>query len=57
MQRSLRVVLGIEGEVETGLRQRQGKQFALAGLSSIKRMEGYVAIYIWEHQQGMCRTR
>jgi len=57
MQRRLGVMFGIEGDVEIGMRQGEAKQLALAGLSSIKRMEGYVTIYIWEHQQGMCRTR
>ena len=31
MQRSIRVVLGIEDDVEPGLDQRQAKQLALAG--------------------------
>ena len=31
MQRSIRVVLGIKDDVETGLRQREAKEFALAG--------------------------
>ena len=30
MQRGFRVVLRIEGDIETGLRQRQAKEFALA---------------------------
>jgi hypothetical protein len=30
MECRLRVVLGIEGDIETGLRQREAKQFALA---------------------------
>ena len=57
MQRRLGVMFGIEGDVKTGLRQSEAKQLALAGLSSIKRMEGHVTIFIWKHQQGMCRTR
>jgi hypothetical protein len=31
MERRFRVMLGIERHVETGLRQREAKQFALAG--------------------------
>ena len=31
MERRLRVMLGIEGNIEAGLFQRQAKQFALAG--------------------------
>jgi hypothetical protein len=31
MERRLRVILDIEGNIETGLGQRQAKQFALAG--------------------------
>jgi hypothetical protein len=30
MERRLRVVLGIEGDIEAGLRQREAKQFAFA---------------------------
>ena len=30
MERRLRVVLGIEGDIETGLRQPEAKQFAFA---------------------------
>ena len=31
MECRLRVLLGIEGDIEIGLRQREAKQFALAG--------------------------
>jgi hypothetical protein len=31
MQRGLRVVLGVESDIEFGLSQSQAKQFALAG--------------------------
>ena len=31
MERGLRVMLGIEGDIETGLRERQTKQLAFAG--------------------------
>jgi hypothetical protein len=31
MQRRLGVMFGIEGDVEIGMRQREAKQFALAG--------------------------
>ena len=44
MEGHFRVMLRIQRDIETGLRQHQTKQFSLAGLSSIKRMEGYVTI-------------
>jgi hypothetical protein len=45
MQRSLSVILGIEGNINAGSRQRQAKEFALAGVASIKRMEGASPLY------------
>jgi hypothetical protein len=57
MQCSLSVMLGIEGNINAGSRQCQAKEFALAWLSWIKRIEEYVTIYIGGGQQGMCRDR
>jgi hypothetical protein len=35
----LRVLLGVERNIESGLSQREAKQFAFAGLFSINKME------------------
>jgi len=57
MQRSIRVVLGIEDDIETGLRERQAKQFALAGAVFDQEDGGMCHHYIKGHEQGMCRAR
>jgi hypothetical protein len=44
MQRGLSVMLDIEGNINAGSRQRQAKEFTLAGVASIKKMEGCVTI-------------
>ena len=57
MQRSIRVVLGIEDDIETSLDQCQAKQFALAGAVFDQEDGGVRHHYIGGYQQGMCRAR
>jgi len=55
-ERRLRVVLGIEDDIETGLDQRQAKQLALAWAVFDQEDGGMCHHYIRGHQQGMCQA-
>jgi hypothetical protein len=57
MQRGIRVVLGIEDDIETSLDQCEAKEFALAGAVFDQENGGVCHHYIGGYQQGMCRAR
>ncbi|MEO6308707.1 MAG: hypothetical protein ABIO96_10035 [Nitrospiraceae bacterium] len=57
MQRSIRVVLGIENNIKIGSKQRQSKQLTLDWALFDQKDDGCVTIYIGGYQQGMCRAR
>ena len=58
MQRSIRVVLGIEDDIETSLHQCEAKEFALAGAVFDQEDGGVVRHhYTGGNEQGMCRAR
>ena len=58
MQRSIRVVLCIEDDIETGLSQCEAKEFALAGAVFDQEDGGVRHHYnIGRYQQGVCRDR
>jgi len=50
-------MLGIEGNINAGSRQRQAEELALAWAVFDQEGEGCVTIYIGGHQQGMCRAK
>ena len=56
-ERRLRVMLGIQRNIETGLNQREAEQFALAGAVFDQEDGGVRHHYIKGHEQGMCRAR